>query len=102
MKPPRIYKTPHTCDLDPEARVALLLARISHDLQVMYEPPDLGTPEAAAHALVMLDSLLATLESHRCVIKALITHLQKRRLSLGPLGGSRRHSVTELVTAPNS
>ena len=31
----------------------------------MYEPPDLSTPEAAAHAVVMLDRLLATLESHR-------------------------------------
>lgn len=84
MKLPRIFRTLHTCDLDPEAHVDLLLARISRDLRVMYEPPDLSTPEAAAHAVVMLDRLLATLESHRHAVKALINHLQekKRRLAL--------------------
>ena len=78
MKPPMIHRTLHTCDLDlyPEAHVHLLLARMSRDLRVMYEPPDLSTPEAAAHAVVMLDRLLATLESHSRAVKVLINPLQ--------------------------
>ena len=40
------YRRLHTCDLDPEAHDDFLLARMSRDLQVMYEPPDLSTPEA--------------------------------------------------------
>ena len=53
---------------------------MSHDLQVMYEPPDLSTPETAAHAVVMIDRLLANLESHRRAIKALRNHLHGYRL----------------------
>ena len=78
MKPPRTYRTLHTGDLDPEAHVDLLLARISCDLRVMYEPPDLSTPETAARAVVMLDRLLATIESHHREIKALRNHLQEK------------------------
>jgi hypothetical protein len=78
MKPPRIDKTLDTRDPDPDAHVALLLARISRDLHVMYEPPDLSTPEAAARAVVMLDRVLETLESHRSAVKALKIYLQEK------------------------
>jgi len=80
MKPPRMYRTLHISDLHPEAHVALLLARISRDLRVMYEPPDLSTPEAAARAVVKIDGLLATIESHHRAIRALKNHLQGYRL----------------------
>jgi len=79
-EPSRTYRRLHTCDLDPEAHVALLLARMSRDIRAMYEPPDLSTPEAAARAVVKIDGLLATLESHHCAIKALRNHLQRYRL----------------------
>ena len=59
---------------------SLFSSRISRDLQVMYEPPDLSTPEATAYTVVMIDGLLATLESHHCAIKALRNHLQGYRL----------------------
>jgi hypothetical protein len=78
MEPPRTYRTLHTCDLDPEAHGDLLLARISRDLWVMYDPPDLSTPEAVARAGVMLDRLLATLESHHRAMKALRNHLKEK------------------------
>ena len=47
MEPPRIYRTFHASDLDFKAHVVLLLARMSRDLRVIYEPLDLSTPEAA-------------------------------------------------------
>ena len=101
-----IHRTLHTCDLDlyPEAHVHLLLARMSRDLRVMYEPPDLSTPEAAAESAVRFDRLLATLESHHRAIKALRDPLQEKkcRLGLGLLDGSQRNSVTELVTVLDS
>ena len=93
MEPPRIYRTLHTCDLGPEAHVALLLARISRDLRVMYEPPDLSTPKAAACAVVKIDGLLATLESHHCAIKALRNHLQGYRLK-------PRHGIRGFDSSP--
>ena len=70
----------------------------------MYEPPDLSTPEAAVRAVVMIDRLLATLESHHRAIKALRNPLQEKkcRLGLGLLDGSQRNSVTELVTVLDS
>ena len=71
MESPRIYRTLHTCDRGPEAHVALLLARIFRDLRVMYEPPDLSMPEAAAHTVVMIDRLLATIDSHHRAIMTL-------------------------------
>jgi len=106
MKPPMIHRTLHTCDLDlyPEAHVHLLLARMSRDLRVMYEPPDLSTPEAAAESAVRFDRLLATLESHHRAIKALRNPLQEKkcRVGLGLLDGRQRNSVTELVTVLDS
>ena len=78
MKPPRTYRTLHRGDLDPEAHVDLLLTRISCDLRVMYEPPDLSTPKTAVRTVVMLDRLLATIESHHRAIKALRNHLQEK------------------------
>jgi len=106
MKPPMIHRTLHTCDLDlyPEAHVHLLLARMSRDLRVMYEPPDLSTPETAAESAVRFDRLLATLESHHRAIKALRNPLQEKkcRVGLGLLDGRQRNSVTELVTVLDS
>ena len=46
--------------------------------RVMYEAPDLSTPEAAARAVVMLDRVLETLESHRIAVKALKIYLQEK------------------------
>jgi len=78
MNAPRTYGTLDTRDLDPEAHVALLLARMARDLDAMYEPPDLSTPEATARTVVMLDLLLDTIESDHCAIKALKNDPQGR------------------------
>ena len=59
---------------------SLFSSRMSRDLHVMYEPPDLSTPEAAAHTVVMIDRLLANLDSHHRAIKALNNQLQRYRL----------------------
>ncbi len=68
---PSTYETLDTGDLELEAHVALLLARMARDLHAMYEPPDLRTPQAAAHSTAMADRLIAVLESYHRIIKAL-------------------------------
>ena len=75
MKPPRTYKVLDSYDPDPEAHVALLLARISRNLH--HEPLDLRTLEAAANGVVMLDHLLETIGSHHRAVKALRNLLQE-------------------------
>jgi hypothetical protein len=81
---PRTYRTLDACDPDLEFHVVLLLARISRDLRVLFEPPDLSTPESAADSAVSCDRLLAALESHHRTIKVLRNLLQEkqRRLTL--------------------
>ena len=68
-----------TSDQNPEAHVALLLARISRDLQGFYEPLDLSTVESACHAVEALTNLLSTLKSHSRAAAALTNHLQSRK-----------------------
>ena len=65
------YETLDTRDLDLEAHAVLLVARMARDLHAMYEPPDLSTPQTAAHSVAMADRLIAVLESYHCIIKAL-------------------------------
>src|SRR5512135_930382 len=79
---PRTYRTLDAHDPDLEVHVVLLLARISRDLRVMFEPPDLSTPEAAARTIVMADRLLETIESHRHTIKVLRNLLREKRRRL--------------------
>jgi hypothetical protein len=79
MKPARTYKTLHSWDPDLEMHVVLLLARMACDLRVLlYEPPDLSTPEAAARTTVLADRLLETIESHHRVLRALRYQPQER------------------------
>ena len=75
MKPPRTCKILDSYDPDPEAHVALLLARISRDLH--HEPLDLRTLQAAALGVVMLDHLLETIGSHHRAVEALRNHVQE-------------------------
>jgi hypothetical protein len=68
-----------TSDQNPEAHVALLLARISRDLQVFYEPLDLSTVESACHAVEVLTNLFSALKSHSRATAALASHLQSKK-----------------------
>ena len=82
---PRTYRTLDAFDPDLEVHVVLLLARMSRDLYVMlYEPPNLSTPESAADSAVSCDRLLVALESYHRTIKVLRNLLQEkqRRLTL--------------------
>jgi hypothetical protein len=82
MKAPRIDETLHSWDPDREVHVVLLLARISRDLQVLYEPANLSTPASAANSTVRFDRLLGAIESHRRTIKVLRNLLQEKRRRL--------------------
>lgn len=68
-----------TSDRDPEAHVALLLARMAHDLRIVYEPLDLSTVESARHALEVLTGVRSTLDSHSRAVAALTSHLQQQK-----------------------
>ena len=77
---PRTYRTLDACDPDLEVHIVLLLARMSRDLYVMlYQPPNLSTPEFAADSTVRCDRLLAALESHHHTIKVLRNLLQEKQ-----------------------
>ncbi len=68
---PSNYETLDAGDLDLEVHAALLVTRMVRDLEALYEPPDLNTPQAAAHSVDMVDRLIAVLESYHRSIKAL-------------------------------